>query len=144
MGRTLLDLAKDMQKLPDKIEAGASRIVVSVVKAIDRDVVAHTPVDITTAESNWQASLNSPAAFELPAIYPGSGGSTASESATAAIAHVDRTLADKKPGEAVFLSNLLDYIVPLNNGTSKQEPRGFVERATLVGRLTAKRSKLEL
>ena len=133
-----------MKTLPDKIEKAASNVVVMVVKAIDRDVVPHTPVDVTTAVSNWQASLNAKPGFGLPAIYPGSHGSTATQSQDAAISHVDRTLKDKKPGEPVYLSNLAPHIVRLNDGTSSQEPKGFVERATLIGRLTARRTKLDI
>lgn len=144
MGKTLLDLAKWATALPDKIEKGANNVAVAVVKAIDRDVVPHTPVDVTTAVSNWQASLNMRASFELPAIVPGQGGSTAAASQKEAIAHVDRTLKAKKPGEPVYLSNLAPYIVNLNDGTSSQEPKGFVERATLIGRLTARKAKLGL
>lgn len=131
-----------MAKLPDQIEKGASNVVVAVVKAIDRDVVPHTPVDTSEALSNWQAGINEPVSFPLPAIYPGSHGSTASASQEAAISHVDRVLATKEPGMPVYLSNLTEYIVGLNNGTSSQEPKGFVERAVLVGRLTAARTPL--
>lgn len=133
-----------MESLPAKIEQGASNVVVSVVKAIDRDVVPHTPVDTTEALSNWQASLNGKPGFGLDAIYPGKAGSTAAASQGAAISHVDRTLKDKRPGEPVFLSNLAPHIVPLNNGTSSQEPKGFVGRATLIGRLVARKAKLVL
>lgn len=133
-----------MERLPEKIDKAASDVAVSVVKAIDRDVVPHTPVDVTTAVSNWQASLNMPVQFELPAIVPGDQGSTAGPSRTEAIRHVDRTLEAKKPGEPVFLSNIVPYIKRLNDGSSSQEPKGFVERATLIGRLTARRAKLGL
>ena len=144
MARTLLDLAKRMEALPAQIEQGASNVAVEVVKAIDRDVVPHTPVDTTEALSNWQAELNQPVGFALPPIFPGQSGSTAPASQAAAISHVDRVLAVKKPGEPVYLSNLAKHIVILNNGSSRQEPKGFVERATLIGRLTARRAKLGL
>lgn len=144
MGKTLLDLAKRMERLPDKIDKGASNVAIAVVKAIDRDVVPHTPVDTTEALSNWQAEINAKPFLPLPAIFPGKGGSTAPGSRAEAIAHVDRTLKMKEPGELVFLSNLAPHIVQLNNGTSTQEPKGFVERAVLIGRLVARRSKLGL
>lgn len=133
-----------MEALPEKIDKAASNVAVSVVKAIDRDVVPHTPVDTTEALSNWQAALNAPINFRLPAIFPGEHGSTAAASQSAAISYVDRTLAAKKPGEPVYLSNLAKHIVPLNNGTSSQEPKGFVERAVLIGRLTARKTKLDV
>ena len=133
-----------MERLPSAIEKGANNVAIAVVKAIDRDVVPHTPVDTTEALSNWQAEINAKPLFGLPAIYPGSHGSTATASQGAAISHVDRTLAMKEPGEPVYLSNLAKHITLLNNGSSSQEPKGFVERATLVGRLTARRTSLGL
>lgn len=144
MAKTLLDLAKRMERLPGQIEQAASNVAVSVVKAIDRDVVPHTPVDTTEALSNWQAGINEPVYLPLPAIFPGKGGSTAPQSQGAAISHVDRVLQLKEPGEPVFLSNLARHIKLLNNGSSSQEPKGFVERATLIGRLVARRAKLGL
>lgn len=135
-----------MDQLPKKIDIAANEVAIAVVKAIDRDVVPHTPVDTTEGVSNWQAEVNRKPGFPLPAIYPGQGGSTAGASRSEAISHVDRTLTDKQPGEPVFLSNLADWIVRLNNGTSRsnQEPKGFVERAVLIGRLTVKKAKLGL
>lgn len=133
-----------MEALPALIDKGANNVAIAVVKAIDRDVVPHTPVDTTEALSNWQAEVNAKPMFGLPAIFPGKGGSTAAGSQAEAIAHVDRTLAMKEPGEPVYLSNLAKHIVILNNGSSSQEPKGFVERAVLIGRLTARRTKLGL
>lgn len=130
--------------MPKKIDVAANEVAKSVVMAVAKDVIEHTPVDETTAASNWQGDIARPASFELPAIFPGSHGSTAAQSRAAAIAHVERTTADKDPGIPFYLSNLMDYIRKLNNGSSRQEPKGFVERATLVGRLTVRKSKLRL
>jgi hypothetical protein len=117
---------------------------VDTARAIDRDLVEHTPVDVTTAVSNWQIRLNAAASFDLPAIVPGSRGSTAAQSRAEAIAHADRFLAMKDPGEVIFLSNLTPYIIDLNNGSSKQEPPGFINRGILVGELFLGRATLKL
>ena len=140
----LLALERLCNVLPDRIERAASKLAVDFVKAVDRDLVEHTPVDVTTAVSNWQASLNAPAAFELPAIVPGERGSTAAQSSAEAIKHVDRALADKRPGERIFLSNLAPHIIDLNNGTSRQEPAGFFQRGVLVGELFIRRAGLRI
>jgi hypothetical protein len=140
----LLALARLCNDLPDRIERAANQLAVDFVKAVDRDLVEHTPVDVTTAVSNWQASLNSPPTFELPAIVPGERGSTAAQSSSEAIAHVGRVVAEKRPGERIFLSNLAPHIIDLNNGSSRQEPAGFFQRGILVGELFIRRAGLRL
>lgn len=137
-------LAKLCNGLPDRIERAASDLAVSFVKAVDVDLLNHTPVDVTEAVSNWQASLNAPTYAPLPAIVPGSRGSTAVQSISAAKAHVERTVKDKEPGEKIFLSNLAPHIIDLNNGTSSQEPAGFFQRGLLVGELFIRRAGLRI
>lgn len=144
MSKSLLDLAKELDAMPTKIGRAANQVKIDTVKAIDRDLVPHTPVDVTTAVSNWQPGVGVAPSFELPAIVPGEAGSTAAQSREEAIAHVDRALADVQPGQPFFLSNLTDYIEGLNNGTSAQEPAGFVERAVLIGHRFVRRAKLVL
>lgn len=144
MARDLTALSKWCSALPDRIEKAANKLAVGFVEAVDRDLVNHTPVDVTTAVSNWQASLNAPPAFDLPAIVPGEHGSTAGQSRPEAVAHVIRVAAEKDPGETIYLSNLAPYIIDLNNGTSKQEPAGFFQRGILVGELYVRRTGLRI
>lgn len=130
----LLALERWCNALPDLIEQRASDLAGEVVIRMATSLIEHTPVDVTTAASNWIASIGTPNLFEMPAIYPGSGGSTAPASRAEAIAHVRRVVADKDPGRPLWLSNTVDYMVYLNNfGTSQQEPAGFFERGVLVG-----------
>lgn len=141
----LLALEKWCNALPDRIEKGSSELVCDVVLRMATNLIEHTPVDVTTAASNWIAALNTPIMFELPAIFPGEHGSTAGASRAEAIAHVTRVLADKKPGETVWLSNIVPYMVYLtNHGTSRQEPAGFFERGVLVGISFAKTATLRI
>lgn len=140
----LLALEKLCTVLPGRINDAASAMAVSATLEMARDVIDHTPVDITTAVSNWQVSLNEKPGFGFDAIYPGSHGSTAGESREAAYTHAQRVLAAKKPGEVIYLSNLAPYIEDLNNGTSKQEPAGMVERAIRVGERFAASHDLEI
>lgn len=129
----LLALERLCNVLPDRIDLAVNRLAKNVVIEMARDLIEHTPVDVTTAASNWQAALNSPAMFELPAIVPGHHGSTAGASRSEALGHVSRVVAEKRPGERIFLSNLAPHLDDLNNGTSKQEPAGFFERGVVVG-----------
>lgn len=140
----LADLEKWCTALPARIDDAANRLAVIVTTEMADDVIEHTPVDTSEAESNWQASLNVAPYLPLPAIYEGERGSTAAASAREALAHVKRTLKDKRPGEAAYLSNLAEHIVDLNDGTSKQEPAGFVERAERKGAVKADATGLEV
>jgi hypothetical protein len=141
----LLELERLCNVLPDQIEVATNELARDVVRVIDKDVVEHTPVDVTEAVSNWQPGVNAAPSFALPAIYPGTAGSTAPQSRREAIAHVERALADKKPGVPFYLSNLAEHIVYLNNdGTSQQEPAGFVERAVRKGEIYAATAELKV
>jgi hypothetical protein len=140
----LLELEKLCTALPGQIELAANELAKETVRVIDRDLVEHTPVDVTEAVSNWQPSINTPAFAPLPAIVPGKAGSTAPQSRREAIAHVERALKDKRPGEAFYLSNLAGHIGFLNDGSSKQEPAGFVERGIRKGELYASTAVLEI
>ncbi len=140
----LLALERLCSDLPDRIELGANELVKDVVRVVQRDLVEHTPVDVTTAVSNWQPGVGAAPSFELPAIVPGEFGSTAPQSRAEAIAHVERALDDKDPGVPFYLTNMTPYIGDLNNGTSKQEPAGFVERGVRKGQLYAASAVLEV
>lgn len=132
--RTLLDLANDLDKAVGKIEEQASALGIKVATTIVTDLAFVTPVDESTAISNWLVSVGGPRRAEIDAHYPGKFGSTYGPSAQQTIADAKKVLAGKKPGETIYISNNLPYIKLLNGGSSKQAPAGFVERAELLGR----------
>lgn len=123
-------------KIPDR----ADQIVRQVALAADRTLVLNTPVDSGRARANWQASLGSPATGTIDTA-PGKRKSVA-----VATAQAEAVIADYKggngEGSAIFLTNNLPYIVPLNNGHSKQQAAGFVERAVDSVMRAAKRARL--
>lgn len=141
---SLLDLAKRCERWRKQIPEEANRIKKEVATAVATDLIVVTPVDESTALSNWQVGINAPVTFPLPAIVPGHKGSTENQSTTEAIAHADRVIKDVDPGEKTYVSNVLDYIGPLNDGSSSQEPAGFVERAVLLGRITVREARIRL
>jgi len=108
------------------------------------EMVDVTPVDESTALSNWQINLGNKAADELPAYTLGSKGSTRGASANQALAEGRAELQYKKPGQPIFLSNLVGYIGDLDDGTSRQFPGGFVPRALIVFRLAVQDAKKRL
>lgn len=120
-------------------EIGSQRAIKTAL-AIVSDLATVTPVDTSQALSNWQVSLNTPVGNIIDAYYTGSKGSTQELSAVDTIRKAREVLSHKKPGEDIHISNLLRYIAKLNEGSSKQEPAGFVERAVLIGRIASKQA----
>jgi len=139
--RTLLDLANDLRKVVTERREKASDLAVSVATTIVTDLAFVTPVDESTAISNWVIGIKSPNRKEIDAHYLGSHGSTYSASARATVDAAKTVLASKRPGETIYISNNLKYIAYLNGGSSRQAPAGFVERAELLGRKIAEQGR---
>lgn len=142
MAKGLLDLAASLEKKAKAIDEAASKLAVGTALTIVGDLAFKTPVDTSQALSNWQVSLGSPVDSKIPPYYPGEGGSTRNSSAAETINQARKILAGKKPGQRIFITNVLPYIRRLNDGYSKQAPAGFVERAVLIGRKMIKKAKL--
>lgn len=140
----LLDLAKRMQALKESIPLAASELASSVARVIQKDLITVTPVDESTALSNWVLTVEEPFDLYLDAYVPGEAGSTQVESGQLALAQGEQQLALKKPGDPIFITNNAPYIRRLNEGWSKQAPAGFVERSVLLGRKTTERISLKL
>jgi len=138
----LLELERLCSVLPDQIEFAVNEVTKATVQTMANDLIDHTPVDTTEHASNWQVAINQRPMFGLPAIVPGSKGSTAPQSRQEAKQHCARALADKLPGEMVDLANLGPVIEDLNNGTSTQEPAGMVPRGIRKGQMYAATAKL--
>jgi hypothetical protein len=144
--KSLLDLSNDMKKIAGSVKKEASRAAVAVAETIIIDLIYKTPVDTSQALSNWQIRLNQPVSInkELEPYYEGEHGSTRNMSAQQAVEVAKSKLQRKKPGASIFISNVLPYINRLNDGWSKQEPAGFVERAILLGRNVIKNFKVHI
>ena len=141
---TLYDLANRMDRIAGSLESEASRCAVGVAVAVHHNLTGVTPVDTSTALSNWDISLGGISGEFHEPYFMGSKGSTELASERAANAKALDDLKNKKPQESIFISNSTPYIKNLNNGSSKQEPAGFVYRAVLVGRLAVKKFKMTL
>jgi hypothetical protein len=104
-----------------------------LVKKVVTDVVANlvaapieggTPVDTGWARANWIPNIGSP--VKKPRGSRDAVG-RASSSQERGVATVLATYTISKG--KVYISNPVPYIVFLNEGTSKQAPAGFVQRA---------------
>lgn len=127
------------------INARSSRMVKAVDQVIrrialvaDRHLVLATPVDTGRARSNWLVSVGTPITTPIEPYFPhaegsGGGGQTTGETANAQAA-INQGLAaigSRKPGQAIYIYNNVDYIQRLDAGSSQQAPANFVRTAVL-------------
>lgn len=142
--RTLKDLAKSMRQRAEGMDNLANELAKAGTDAMLVEMVEVTPVDESTALSNWQVNLGNPAADAIPAHVLGRKGSTRGASSAQALADGRAELQYKKPGQPVFLSNLTPYIGDLDDGSSQQFPGGFIPRAMIAFRLGIQEAKKRL
>lgn len=102
-----------------------------ILEALSR-VVKKTPVDTGRARGNWQVTIGSPATGTLDIKdrkrrKPGTPAPrTATRDAAAAQERALATISSLQPFASVWISNNLDYIIYLENGSSKQAPNGML------------------
>lgn len=123
----LLEFANRMDKLADSLPAIANDIVKKYVPELAADLADATPVDTSTALSNWQVSLNTPARDFIDAHNYGAFGSTAFVSIMDTYQLAKIAAEPGKPGQSYWLSNNTPYIIDLNSGTSRQAPSMFIQ-----------------
>lgn len=82
-----------------------------------------TAVDTGRARNNWQASVGAPATGE---VLAGVGGSYGAPPSSAQYAQANGALAQLKPFGVAYVSNNLEYISYLENGTDRMAPQPMV------------------
>lgn len=138
----LRKLASNLRQRVGELDKEANQLAIRTAETIVGDLVQVTPVDTSQALSNWQVGIGSPVDSSISPYFPGEHGSTQSASSAAALDAARALLRTKKPGQTIYISNVLRYIGRLNEGSSSQAPAGFVERAVLLGRKFVQNAKL--
>jgi hypothetical protein len=153
---TLLDLANQMDALEKRVKAASKSTTDDVALSILNDLVQVTPVDVGTAISNWQLTLDAPASDIVPAYAPSPKGRTkhgvwthvvdpiitAQNNLPLILDAARRVLSARQLGQTIYLANNLPYIQELNDGSSEQAPSGFVDRALILGREVVAKVKI--
>lgn len=139
----LRQFARNMRKRGQDIVLNSNRLKKRAAQVVANSVAQNMPIDTGRAVSNTIVSLGAPEDRILEeARYPGKQRATASVNQAAAIAHASDVISRALPEQEVWLSNNLDYVVDLNNGSSPQAPAGFLERAVLEGRAVIRTGKI--
>lgn len=132
-----------MRQIGRQVEVGSDALVKKVALAVDQVLVLGTPVNTGRARSNWIAQAGGPATSEIGPYSPGVGlGIGEGANAAAALNQGRSAIASRQPGQDIYISNNVDYIEDLNNGSSAQAPAGFVEQAVDTGRRVARRGRV--
>ena len=142
MPKTLLDLAQAMRNLKGAIAKSVNQYVIDYSFRILTHLEEKTPVDTSRAISNWIVTPGAPSNYSLLPYYHGSHGSTRDSSMLVALASGQYEAKLKKPGEPLFITNNVDYILDLEGGSSQQAPQGFLDESLLQARLEQKPFKL--
>ena len=125
-----------------------NKVVRKAALACDQALVLATPVDTGRARSNWIVSLGTDTNSVIepydpltPGTDPGKLGE--SGNAQAALAQGQAEIAQRKPGQAIHITNNVDYIGRLNEGSSAQAPVMFVQAAIRSGVEAVKGAKID-
>lgn len=136
------EAARRLRQLARRMRDNGNVALRVVAMAVDQTAVLSTPVDTGRARSNWRVGVGSPPTGTIAAFSPGSGGSSGAQNAQAALDAAKAVLSSDKLGDVVYVSNNVDYIMHLNDGSSPQAPAGFIQLAIQAGIAAAKKIKL--
>lgn len=146
---TLKQFASNMRQMAARIERRAGEIQRLLALDVLRGVVLGTPVGNNQiwlepdkapvgyvggrARANWFVGIG---------YAPGEVSEEIDASGGVAISGGTAIIADATPSSTIHIVNNLPYIIPLNNGHSRQAPEGFVERAVAQASDAAKNQKV--
>ena len=129
----LTQFATLMSKRAAALPANVQKAKRDIATIVAINVIDMTPVDEGHAISNWQVSSEG----NMPRVqphYPGTKGSSRTENSHATITKAVIAIQSIGSGKTIHIGNGIDYIADLNNGTSTQAPRGFVQTAILIAK----------
>lgn len=130
----LLQFATLMNNRAANLPANVASLKQAVAIRILTNLTEEMPIDTGRAASNNIVTLGGPAGFTRPPFAPGHKGSTKTETVRATIAAGVQVISIAGPGQTIAISNAVPYVRDLNDGSSRQAPKGFVESSVLMGR----------
>ena len=110
------------------LEGLTETVITKITLDVTANLVETTPVDIGWARANWVPAIGRPFEVDLRNVR------ATDQNVTAAQAQQQSGITGVVGGYKlargkVFVSNNVPYIRRLNDGSSKQAPSGFVQRA---------------
>ena len=129
MARTPRDFEAALRRLAEReIAAAVAEASRGLALAVLEGVVARTPVQTGRARANWQAGPEQP---------PGGVLEETDKDGRTTVARGRAAISRARPFETIWIVNNLSYIGILEQGSSRQAPRGMV--AATLAALAARR-----
>lgn len=125
--------AKRIRALAVDVDERIDSAVVQTAIVANQTVVAATPVDTGRARANWVVGLDKPIRDTHEEVDQ-SGQETNAINKT--------QIKKRKSGQTIYISNNLDYIGDLNDGSSSQAPANFVGIAVRAAEVFLRRKKI--
>ena len=122
-------------EINDAIRDETIRIVLNIRNMLISEPPTGTPIDTGFASNNWWFNEGSPA--NSPS-EPGPGGEQRIAADTTRITNVTIN------GQRLHITNNANYIGLLNDGSSSQTPRGFIERAILTEQFASRARQIKV
>jgi hypothetical protein len=113
--------SRRMRVIAEVVGENAAKFVRRAAIAADQAVVLATPVDTGRARANWVTSIGRPRFVQSTSVDPG-GGIAISQGLSVIAGY-------KAGGGGIFITNSLDYIGFLEEGSSRQAPNGMTRFA---------------
>lgn len=135
-------LNSQLKRFDKDVKKRINNYKINLAKTILLYLVEATPVDTSTALSNWVVGLNKAKNRQIKAHSLGSQGSTQSVSASMAYSIGNAIIQRAKVGEIVYITNNVDYIKLLNMGYSSQAEQHYIQNCVQRAVEQLKRTKL--
>lgn len=121
----------DLRKFAKVVDEDFDKVFRKIVFLLFRNVVFLTPVLTGRARSNWQIGINEPNLDTNMVGIAGALGEGAASSA--AINAATKELKEKLyPGDVVYITNNVDYIAILEDGTESRPAYNMVKGAMMI------------
>lgn len=117
--RKFSELDERMRIAAETITRETEELVAEVSAEIGKELVIETPVDTGHARANWRPALNAPPTVPVTRADKTGAGTTARISVVAK---------QFKAGDTFYLANNVPYIEQLNEGSSPQASRGYIQK----------------
>jgi len=119
MGTSVRQFNRNLKKMAKSLPA-TSLLAFHKKLAFDlfRKIILKTPVDTGRARGNWQMNVGTPLKNEKD---------TADRNGSGTVQNGFANLLSLSPFQTIFITNNVQYIGSLENGRSRQAPKGMVK-----------------
>ena len=123
------DFDLDLTDFIDEIEADADQVVRKVTLDLMNEISANNPVRTGRSRANWNISQGAPDTSVVEKTFGKSRNESDGPSAAFLKQKSEAAVEKIKAGQTVFITNNVEYLADLNNGTPEREGQHFVELA---------------